>query len=89
MGKVVGATDASGNTSGTGGDGQILGWRYVLRTKYTFGTGEIMGVQGKDAEIKGYILLINGAPGRIRTCDLRIRSPLLYPTELQAHYVYF
>ena len=27
--------------------------------------GEIMGVQGKDAEIKGYILLINGAPGRI------------------------
>ena len=29
-------------------------------------------------------LLINGAPGRIRTCDLRIRSPLLYPAELQA-----
>jgi hypothetical protein len=27
----------------------------------------------------------NGAPGRIRTCGLRIRSPLLYPTELQAH----
>ena len=26
------------------------------------------------------------APGRIRTCDLRIRSPLLYPTELQAHF---
>ena len=23
-------------------------------------------------------------PGRIRTCDLRIRSPLLYPTELRA-----
>ena len=43
-----------------------------------------MEVQGKDAEIKGYILLINGAPGRIRTCDLRIRSPLLYPAELQA-----
>ena len=43
-----------------------------------------MGVQGKDAEIKGYILLIYGAPGRIRTCDLRIRSPLLYPAELQA-----
>ena len=43
-----------------------------------------MGVQGKDVEIKGYILLIYGAPGRIRTCDLRIRSPLLYPAELQA-----
>jgi hypothetical protein len=25
-----------------------------------------------------------GAPGRIRTCDPRIRSPLLYPAELQA-----
>ena len=24
-----------------------------------------------------------GAPGRIRTCDRRIRSPLLYPAELQ------
>ncbi len=26
-----------------------------------------------------------GTPGRIRTCGLRIRSPLLYPAELQAH----
>ena len=25
-----------------------------------------------------------GTPGRIRTCDLRIRSPLLYPAELRA-----
>jgi hypothetical protein len=25
-----------------------------------------------------------GAPDRIRTCGLRIRSPLLYPAELQA-----
>ena len=59
-------------------------WLYHGARRNTFGTGEIMGVQGKDAEIKGYILLINGAPGRIRTCDLRIRSPLLYPAELQA-----
>ena len=28
---------------------------------------------------------IYGTPGRIRTYDLRIRSPLLYPAELQAH----
>ncbi len=27
---------------------------------------------------------IYGTPGRIRTCDLRIRSPLLYPAELRA-----
>ena len=26
-----------------------------------------------------------GAPGRIRTPGTRIRSPLLYPTELQVH----
>ena len=26
----------------------------------------------------------DGTPGRIRTCDLRIRSPLLYPAELRA-----
>jgi hypothetical protein len=26
----------------------------------------------------------NGAPGRIRTCDPRLRRPLLYPTELRA-----
>ncbi len=25
-----------------------------------------------------------GAPCRIRTCDLRIRSPVLYPAELRA-----
>ena len=25
-------------------------------------------------------------PGRIRTCDLRIRNPLLYPTELRGRH---
>lgn len=28
---------------------------------------------------------MNGAPGRIRTCDQRISSPPLYPTELRGH----
>src|SRR5438477_4495779 len=27
----------------------------------------------------------HGAPGRIRTCDPRLRRPVLYPTELRAH----
>src|SRR5687768_9124725 len=27
---------------------------------------------------------INGTPGRIRTCGLRLRKPTLYPTELRA-----
>lgn len=29
-----------------------------------------------------------GAPGRIRTYDLRLRSPLLYPAELQGQVEY-
>jgi hypothetical protein len=33
---------------------------------------------------KSKTLDISGAPDRIRTCGLRIRSPLLYPAELQA-----
>jgi hypothetical protein len=32
----------------------------------------------------GQPLYFYGAPGRIRTCDLRIRSPALYPAELRA-----
>src|SRR5688572_17851760 len=37
-------------------------------------------VRGVAIPAKGW----NGAPGRTRTCDLRIRSPALYPTELRA-----
>ena len=32
-------------------------------------------------------LINNGAPGTIRTCDTRLRRPLLYPTELQARII--
>lgn len=33
----------------------------------------------------GLVAFVNpDAPGRTRTCDLRIRNPLLYPTELRA-----
>ena len=30
-----------------------------------------------------------GTPGRIRTCDLLLRRQTLYPSELQAHVVFF
>ena len=30
-----------------------------------------------------YLLGLSHAPGRIRTCDPRIRSPMLYPAELR------
>ena len=52
-----------------------------------------MGDQRKETELEPDSLVSEileasnfpGAPGRIRTPDLRIRSPLLYPAELQAH----
>src|SRR3954471_949955 len=31
---------------------------------------------------------LSGAPGRNRTCDPRLRRPLLYPAELRAHAYY-
>ena len=42
----------------------------------------------KDLEIRLQVIVIYGTPGRIRTYDLRIRSPLLYPAELQAHKIF-
>jgi hypothetical protein len=32
------------------------------------------------------LIEIFGAPGRIRTCDRRIRSPLLYPLSYRRFY---
>lgn len=51
---------------------------------------------GVDVTVKAGVLRYNnaafrkdpngdGAPDRIRTCDLWLRRPVLYPTELQAH----
>jgi hypothetical protein len=40
--------------------------------------------RGADRRAADKSLLINSAPGWTRTSDKRIRSPLLYPTELQA-----
>jgi hypothetical protein len=40
---------------------------------------------GANCRIKNHeSRMSSGAPGRTRTCDLRIRSPALYPTELRA-----
>ncbi len=30
---------------------------------------------------------LNGTPGAIRTRDLRLRRPMLYPAELQVHFM--
>jgi hypothetical protein len=32
-----------------------------------------------------HLLRTDGAPGRARTCDPRLRRPVLYPAELRAH----
>jgi hypothetical protein len=36
------------------------------------------------SSINGSERPIAGAPGRIRTCDLKLRRLVLYPTELRA-----
>ena len=43
-----------------------------------------MSESKSDALPLGDTPIFFGAPGKIRTPDTRIRSPLLYPTELQA-----
>lgn len=47
------------------------------------------GASANSATLASVVLFgKNGAPGRIRTYDLWIRSPLLYPAELQAQVFY-
>ena len=45
---------------------------------------ESTGRNSQSIGIAGLAALLSGTPGWIRTSDLRIRSPLLYPTELRA-----
>ena len=42
-------------------------------------------VSGTKKQQEDKKLILNGTPYRIRTCDLRLRRPLLYPAELQTH----
>ncbi len=60
----------------------VKDWIRVLlrRTETSWGQRE-----KDDLTIAAKVSDIAGAPSRIRTCDLRIRSPLLYPAELWAH----
>jgi len=54
---------------------------------------QLVGVSGYSRQIKpssdintqNNIEINTGTPSRVRTCDLRLRSPLLYPTELSGH----
>ena len=41
-----------------------------------------MGLHGTCSDLFGLII---GGPGRSPTCDLRVRSALLYATELPGH----
>jgi len=50
------------------------------------GTGSKTGSDSKGSEEeKTQVVDLIGAPGRNRTCDHRLRRPMLYPTELRAH----
>jgi hypothetical protein len=45
----------------------------------------VSGTTGQDNRIVNIENTLSTTPDRIRTCDLRIRNPLLYPAELRAH----
>jgi hypothetical protein len=50
------------------------------------GTGSKTGSDSKGSEEeKTQAVDLIGAPDRNRTCDHRLRRPMLYPTELRAH----
>ena len=58
-------------------------WR-ARQDESTDGTSWRRNVSCKLLTFSNRIVGGSGAPGRIRTCGLRIRSPLLYPAELRA-----
>lgn len=43
-------------------------------------------IKGEGQELRNKQKREDGTPYRIRTCDLRLRRPVLYPTELRAHW---
>jgi hypothetical protein len=49
---------------------------------------EISPITGLDEAVQPDANRTRSTPSRIRTCDLRIRSPLLYPAELWAQFFY-
>jgi hypothetical protein len=52
-----------------------------------FGAGAFGRMQSEDCRetfaLKGFGPILKGAPGRDRTCDRRIRNPLLYPLSYE------
>ncbi len=44
-----------------------------------------LGNKAECDAVQGNATTSGNAPGRIRTCDRRIRNPVLYPAELRAH----
>jgi hypothetical protein len=76
-----GENAASSPTGGAGRDGASL---VCLEQKLERDAPVVMSVvtpENRAAEIANDL---SGAPGRTRTCDPRLRRPLLYPTELRA-----
>ncbi len=52
------------------------------------GSSEVLTASGLAADCQQASAAVASTPRRIRTSDLRIRSPLLYPAELWAQVLY-
>ena len=59
-----------------------LDFRKVYHGSVSLGTTQASLVEIVLSELRNFSKNKNGTPDRIRTCDPRLRRPLLYPTEL-------
>ena len=66
--------------------GESIVARCLSRLKSGTGGGAQQAKKSEGPTAMLWALEIRGAPGRIRTCDPRLRRPILYPTELRAHH---
>jgi len=66
--------------------GADIGWmdRQDSETSLQLSATQAQPSEGREEVEVEQVIEKNGAPGETRTPDLRIRSPALYPTELQA-----
>src|SRR5690606_11406169 len=67
------------------GQVRALRGKFPVKSRASWRTGTLQSSIMAKPPGGSQVIDANGAPGRIRTCDQRIKSPLLYRAELRAH----